>query len=133
MRIISTFTNRTESLIPDTPEQQRQAQRDRQTTELHRAIINNKTEIPRKRLQFGRYFIEDTDTRDFFKPFGGDPSYGPDVRFYYVREDGVPVMLEPADPPNRTEMERRQAAKAQRRQEKAEAAKAHYQRLRASK
>ena len=42
-------------------------------------------------------------------------------------------MLEAADPPNRAEMERRQAAKAQRRQEKADAAKAHYQRLRAAK
>ncbi len=63
----------------------------------------------------------------------GDPAYSGNVQHYFTTEHGVPTMLEAADPPNRAEMERRQAAKAQRRQEKADAAKAHYQRLRAAK
>lgn len=45
MRIISAFTDRTESLISGTPEKQRQAQRERQAAEVAHAIISTKEEL----------------------------------------------------------------------------------------
>lgn len=45
VRIISAFTDRTESLISGTPEKQRQAQRERQAAEVAHAIISTKEEL----------------------------------------------------------------------------------------
>ena len=133
MRIISAMTEQNGRPHGRHPEQQLQAQRERQAAEVAHAIIATNEELRRTDLVFGPRWIEHLPTGRFFWEFGGDPSYAPSVSHYYVRPDGTPVMIEAADPPNRAEMERRQAAKAQRRQEKADAAKAHHQRLRASR
>ena len=71
---------------------------------------------------FSKHWIED-EQGNFFKEFGGDPAYAFTVRFFYFNQDGTPIMLEPADPPNRAELERRQTRKEQRRAELAAAAK----------
>ena len=131
MRIISAFTDRTESLLSGTPEQQRQAQRERQAAEVAHAIIATKEELRRTDLEFGPRWIEHTPTGRFLWIFGGDPFMAPGVEFYYVTTDGRPVMLEAADPPSRTEMEARQARrKQQRRLEREDAAKERYRQLR---
>lgn len=54
MRIISTFTDRTISLVTGTPDEQRQAQREWQTAEVHRAIVSTKEELRRTDLLFER-------------------------------------------------------------------------------
>jgi hypothetical protein len=110
-------------LTQGTPEEQLQAMRNLQTVRAHRAVVETKTEIPRKQLEFGRYWIEDTDTRNLYTVFGGDPHYAPNVKFYFTTADSVPTMLEPADPPSLDELERRQERKKQRRLERENAAK----------
>ena len=112
MRFISTVTERTEALMAGTPEQQMQAQRERQAAELAHAIVSTKTELRRTDLEFGPRWIEHLPTGRFFWIFGGDPSFAPDIDHYFVARDGTPTMLEPADPPSRAELERRQARKA---------------------
>ena len=54
---------------------------------------------------FGRYWIEDESTGCFYREFGGDPGYAQNVCAYYTSSDGYPIMLEPADPPSRAELE----------------------------
>lgn len=63
---------------------------------------------------------------NYYRPFGGDPAFrGDDVTFYYVNEDGQPVMLERCtSPSSRADYERRQASKETRRLERENAAKA---------
>ena len=93
------------------PEEQLQAMRNLQNARTAAAIINSETEIPRKQLEFGRYWIEDTDTGNLYTVFGGDPQFAPTVQFYFTNTHGAPTMLEPPDPPSRDELERRRALK----------------------
>lgn len=107
-----------------TPEEMRQALREHQAAKLEQAIIALKEELPRSELDFsGRHWIEHVPTGRFFTTFGGDPAYSPGVDHFYFTESGHPLMLEPADPPSRAELERRQAAKEQRRLDREAAAK----------
>jgi hypothetical protein len=105
-------------LVTGTPNEMQQARLEHQRALHAQGIIRRWDEIPRSRLVFGRYWIEDTQTGNFYKEFGGDPGYAQSVVAHYVRSDGTPVMLEPADPPSRAELERRQARKEQRRLER---------------
>ena len=57
MRIISAMTDGTEALMAGTPEQQMQAQRERQAAEHAHAIISTR-ELRRTDLEFGPRFIE---------------------------------------------------------------------------
>jgi hypothetical protein len=50
--------------------------------------------------------------------------FAPEGIVYYMDETGFPRLLEPADPPNRAELARRQAAKEQRRADNEAATKA---------
>ena len=95
MRIISAMTDPTEALITGTPEQQMQAQRERQAAEHAHAIISIKTELRRTDLEFGPRWITHTPTGRYFWIFGGEPSFAPNVDHYFVARDGTPTMLEP--------------------------------------
>jgi hypothetical protein len=77
-----------------------------------------------------RYWLEDMQTGNLYREFGGDPHYAEQVVAYYLRADGSPVMLEPHDPPSLDEIERRRAAREKRRSDQAAAAKARYDALR---
>jgi hypothetical protein len=89
-------------------------------------------EIPAERIVVARYWIEDTETGNLYRELGGDPGYAETVVAYFERE-GWPVMLEPADPPSLAEIERRKAAREERRQRRAEAAQARRDELRRSR
>ena len=117
-----TFNPNDPRLVTGTPDQQRRARREWEAARAAHAIISTKEEIPRSQLVFSKYWIED-EQGNFFREFGGDPAYAYTVRFFYFNPDGMPIMLEPADPPNRAELERRQARKEQRRIEREAAAK----------
>ena len=118
MRFFSTVTERTEALMAGTPEQQMQAQRERQAAEHAHAVISTREELRRTELEFGPRWITHTPTGDYFWIFGGDPSFAPNVAHYFVARDGTPTMLEPADPPSRDELERKRARKVERRLER---------------
>jgi hypothetical protein len=132
VRIVDALTARNQLTAVHVPasEEQRRARRERQAAEHARAITSSKEEIPRKQLEFSRYWIEDTETGNLYIEFGGHPSYAPTVHHYYVRSDSRLVMLEPAEPPSRAELERRQARKEERRAERQAAAKERYRQLR---
>jgi hypothetical protein len=123
MRFVSTLTEQTEAFMGGTPEQQRRAQRERQAAEHAHAIVSTKEELARSDLEFGRRWIEHLPTGRLFWVFGGDPSFAPNVDHFFVARDGTPTMLEPAEPPSRAELERKQARKEQRRLEREAAAK----------
>jgi hypothetical protein len=116
-------------LAAGTQEEQRRARLEWRRERDARGIRERWEEIPSDRLVFSRYWIEDTETGNLYREFGGDPGYAESVVAFYER-DGWPVMLQPADPPSLDELERRQAAKAERRRDRAAAAKARYDELR---
>ena len=82
------------------------------------AIVSTKTELRRTDLEFGPRWITHTPTGNLYWEFGGDVGYPSDSHHYYVRQDGTLVVLQSADPPNRAEMEARQARKEERRAER---------------
>ena len=88
-------------------------------------------EIPRSDLIFGGRWVEVASTGELFHPWGGDVYFAPAGVVYYVDETGSPRLLEPADPPSRAEIEKRRAAKEQRRADNEAAAKERWRQLRA--
>ena len=56
----------------------------------------------------------------------------PDGVAYYMDETGFPRLLEPADPPTRAELVKRQVAKEERRADRAAAAKQRREQLKAA-
>ena len=116
-------------LMPGTPKEQLRARNEWQRARNAQGIVARWDEISAERLVHSRYWIEDTETGNLYREFGGDPGYARTVCAYYLR-DGWPVMLEPADPPSRDEIEKRRTAKERRRVDQAAAAKSHYDRLR---
>jgi hypothetical protein len=129
MRLVSTLTAETEALMGGTPEQQLQAQRERQAAEHAHAIVSTKEELRRSDLEFGRHWIEHLPTGRLFWVFGGDPIYSPGVAHYFVARDGTPTMLEPADPPSLAEFEKRKAARAKRRADREAEARARREQM----
>ena len=83
------------------------------------------------RSRVRRHWIEDTETGNLYREFFGDPGYAGSVCAYYLR-DGSPVMLEPNNPSSLAELEKRGAAKEQRRRDRADVAKARRDELRRS-
>jgi hypothetical protein len=124
--------SRESSLMTGTPDEQRQAWREWRRAKDAQAIKDRWREIPSAQLVASRCWLEDTQTGAFYREFGGDPGYAQSVVAYYLRADGSPVMLEPHDPPCRAEMEKRQAAKEQRRLDAEAARRARYAELRKS-
>ena len=103
----------------------------RRDERLRLAMNGQWPEIPRGRLEFGRHHVADTATGEFFLVHGGDiGAPTTPIVSYFVDSDGDPVFLEPANPPNRAELERRQAAKEQHRRDQDAARKSHYAELR---
>ena len=98
-------------------------------------------EIPRRELDFealGGRVIEHVASQDgdYYRLFGGDPQFtGDDVTKYFVAQDGTPTMLERCLNPasSRAELERKQAAKVERRLEREAAAKERRRQLRAAR
>ena len=131
MRIVDALTGRTESLVSDTLEQ-RHAQRERQAAAVAHAIVATREELPRADLTFGPRFIEHLPTRNLYWEFHGDVGYPSDSHHYYVRPDGALVVLQPADPPSRAELERRRARRDERRLKQETAAKERRRQLRAA-
>jgi hypothetical protein len=121
--------NEPAALSTGTPEESRRKRLEWRRAKDAEGIRARWDEIPAERLVFGRHWIEDTETGNLYRPFFGDPGYAESVVAYYER-DGEPVMLEAADPPSRAELEKRQAAKEERRRDQAAAAKARYAALR---
>jgi hypothetical protein len=75
-------------------------------------------EIPRGQLAFHKFgVIEDTETGDFLRVFGGDPDYAESVVAFYVTHDATPVMLAPVVgvPRNRAELQQTRAEREARR------------------
>ena len=124
--------SREANLTAGTPDEQRQAWREWRREKDAAGIKDRWPEIPAERLVFSRHWIEDTETGNLYRLFGGDPGYARTVCAYYL-EDGWPVMLELHDPPNRAEIEKRRAAKEQRRLDQEAARKARYDELRRSR
>jgi hypothetical protein len=116
-------------LVSGTPEEQRRKRLEWQRERNAQGIRERWEEIPSERLVSGRYWLEDVETGNLYRPFGGDPAFAPTVVAYFER-DGWPVMLEPCDPPSRTEIERRRAARQQRHLEQEAAKKARRDELR---
>lgn len=100
------------------PAAQRQARREWRRARDAQGVIAKWPEIPRSRLVFGRYWIEDTETGQLYREVFGDPHYARNVVAHYIRSDQSPGMLEPADPPSRAEIERRRAARERRHAER---------------
>jgi len=129
LRRIGPFGPDTSRLVPGTGDEQRRARNQWRREKDAEGIRERWDEIPAERLVFERHWIEDVETGNFYWPFAGDPGFAAGVVAYYVR-DGWPVMLEPANPPSRAELERRQAAKEQRRLDNDAARTARYEELR---
>ena len=124
-------------LVTGTPDEQRQARREYERARIARHIIATKEELPLSELDFealGGRLIEHVASRDgdFYRMFGGDPGHaGDDVTTYFINAAGDPVMLQRAtNPSSRTELEQKQAAKAQRRAEREAEAKERRRQLR---
>ena len=77
-------------------------------------------------------FIEHLPTGNLYWEFHGDAGHRSDSHHYYVRQDGALVVLQPADPPSRDELERRQSRKAALRLEREAAAKERREQLKAA-
>ena len=131
-RVIEPLDPYSYRLVTGTPDEMRQARREHRRALDAQGIIRRWDEIPRARLVFGRYWIEDESTGCFYREFGGDPGYAESVVAYYTSPDGWPIMLEPADPPSRAELERRQARKQQRRLEQEAASKERRRQIKAA-
>jgi hypothetical protein len=116
-------------LATGTREEQRRKRLEWRRAKDAQGIRERWDEIPSSRLVASRYWLEDVETGNLYREFYGDPGYAESVVAYYAR-DGLPVMLEPHDPPNRAEIERRRVAKEQRRRDREAAAKARYDELR---
>ena len=113
-------------LICGTPQEQERAWREfAKQREIQAIITRIDREIPRSDLSFGARWIELESTGELFHPWGGDVWFAPEGVIFYMDETGFPRLLEPADPPNRAELARRQAAKEQRRADKEAETKAH--------
>jgi hypothetical protein len=129
-RLLSLVTDPSHpALVAGSQEEQRRARREWRQAKDAQGIRTRWDEIPAERIVSTRYWLEDTQSGDFYREFHGDPGYAASVVAYYER-DGWPVMLEPASPRSRAELERRQAAKAKRRADHAAAAKLRYDELR---
>jgi hypothetical protein len=89
-------------------------ERERRERQLREAMASGLPELPRSRLAFGRFVIEDEATGDFFAPLRGEffeAKYSAAIAFY-IDEDGQPRFLErPPGPRNRAELEAKQAAR----------------------
>lgn len=111
-------------LIAGTPAEQQEKRREYRRQQEARGIISNiEREVPRSDLIFGPRWVELESTGELFHPWGGDVMFAPKGVAYYIDETGFPRMLEPADPPSRAEIEKRKAAREQRRLEREAAAK----------
>ena len=102
----------------------------RRDERLRHAMKGQWPEIPRARLEFGRYYVTDTGTDELFLVHRGESAGPIPIAASYVNSEGDAVFLEPANPPNRAELERRQAAKEQHRRDQDAARKSHYAELR---
>ena len=103
-------------LICGTVQEQEEAQREfRRQRAIREILATVKREIPRSDLTFGRRWIELESSGELFNPWAGDVGFAPKGVAYYMDETGFPRLLEPADPPDRAELARRQAAKVKRR------------------
>ena len=119
-------------LITGTPQEQERARREFARQREIQAIMRRiDREIPRSELIFGRW-VEVASTGELFHPWLGDVWFAPEGVVYYVDETGFPRLLEPADPPSRAELERRQAAKEQRRADRAAAARKRREQMKAA-
>ena len=79
-------------------------------------IASGKTEIPRSALAFGPRWIEDERDGSFYRVYpDADPAYSEHCPAFYFDETGNAVLLERADPANRTELEQKRAARDARR------------------
>ncbi len=103
------------TLLNGSPDDQRQARREWRREKEMEGIMAGWNEMPRSRLTFTRHWIEDSTNGSLYREVFGDPHYASNVCGFYVREDGSPQMLEPHDPPSLAEIERRRAAREQRR------------------
>jgi len=129
-RLLSLVTDPSHpALATGSQKEQRQARREWRQAKDAQGIRARWDELLSSRLVFSRHWIEDTETGNLYRPFFGDPGYAETVVAYYVR-DGEPIMLEPAHPRSRAELERRQRAKEQRHRDQAAAAKVRYDELR---
>ena len=120
-------------MIAGTPQEQERAWREfAKQREIQAIMTRIDREIPRSDLSFGARWIELESTGELFNPWAGDVWFAPEGVVYYIDSTGFPRLLEPADPPNRAELERRQAAKEQRRADRAAAAKERREQLKAA-
>jgi hypothetical protein len=101
------------------PEERDEARREWYRNSYAARVMNaGWREIPRGQLEFQKFgVIEDTETGDFLRVFGGDPDYAESVVAFYVTHDGTPVMLAPVVgvPHNRAELEQIRAEREARR------------------
>lgn len=118
-------------LISGTPESMAGARRELQRNQHNARIARAKTEIPRSELEFGPRWIEHvaSPNGDRYKPFGGVADYSEGINFFYFTADGDAVMLERIG--SRREFEEQQAARDQRRADRAAAQKERWDRIKA--
>jgi hypothetical protein len=117
-------------LASGSPDERRRLRLEWRRAEDEQGIVARWPEIPAERLVHSRYWLEDTETGNLYREVFGDPAFCDGVCAYCRRADGSPVMLEPHDPPSRSVLEKRRAAKEQRRIDQAASRKAHYAELR---
>jgi hypothetical protein len=78
-------------------------------------------EIPRSRLEFSRFRIEDSATGDFYAIVRGsvtDAKLSPATAFFIDADDEIVWLEHPGGPRNRKEFEARQAERARQREER---------------
>lgn len=110
-------------LMSGTPESMAEARRELVRNQRNAAIVRTKREIPRRELDFSRYWIEHIADPDGarYRPFGGVAEYSTGIEHFYFTAAGDAVMLERVG--SRREAEENRAAAEQRKAARAAEAK----------